>query len=105
LTWRSPQDVVLIFCSINGWIDDKLEQQSYATKIYHTQMHGEELSAIQITTASGLCAALDLYRQGKLPKSGYIRQEDVDLDDFLSSKFGSYYQSAQTCGTILEGTT
>lgn len=100
----SAQDVVLIFCSVSGWIDDKLEQHSYARKIYHTEFHGEELSAIQITTASGLCAALDLLRVGKLPKSGYVRQEDVNLDDFLANRFSSIYENAQDCGTIMEAT-
>jgi saccharopine dehydrogenase-like NADP-dependent oxidoreductase len=52
---------------------------------------GTELSAIQITTAAGLCAMVDLHREGKLPKSGFVKQEDVPLAAFLGNRFGKYY--------------
>jgi saccharopine dehydrogenase-like NADP-dependent oxidoreductase len=49
------------------------------------------MSAIQITTAAGICAMVDLHRDGKLPARGFIRQEQADLDDFLANRFGRYY--------------
>ena len=51
-------------------------------------------SAIQITTAAGICAALDLLASGHLPQSGFIRQEDIALDRLLANRFGRHY--AQT---------
>jgi saccharopine dehydrogenase-like NADP-dependent oxidoreductase len=51
-------------------------------------------SAIQITTASGICAVLDLLAQGKLPQKGFVRQEEIPLDAFLTNRFGSAYSSA-----------
>ena len=50
-------------------------------------------SAIQITTAAGLCAVLDLHVAGRLPEMGFVRQEQVDLDEFLQNRFGRYYDS------------
>jgi len=34
---------------------------------------------------------VDLHREGQLPKSGFLRQEDVALDLFLANRFGGYY--------------
>jgi hypothetical protein len=28
---------------------------------------------------------------GKLPRQGFIRQEQCDMDDFMASSFGRYY--------------
>ena len=48
-------------------------------------------SAIQITTASAICAVLDLVREGRLPQQGFVRQEDVALEDFIANRFGKNY--------------
>jgi saccharopine dehydrogenase-like NADP-dependent oxidoreductase len=50
-------------------------------------------SAIQITTAGPVCAVLDLLAEGKLPQSGFIRQEDIPLADVLANRFGRFYAS------------
>jgi saccharopine dehydrogenase-like NADP-dependent oxidoreductase len=52
------------------------------------------MTAIQITTASGVCALVDLFIEGKLPRTGFVRQEDVRLEDFLSNRFGRAYEAA-----------
>src|SRR5918993_5203935 len=66
----TPQDVVLIFCTVSGWKENRLTQVTDARKIYHGEMFGEQWSAIQMTTASSLCAVLDLHVDGKLPDKG-----------------------------------
>ena len=63
------QDVVLIFCMATGWKDGVFSQVSDARKIYHARRHGETWSAIQITTASALCAVLDIHREGGCPRA------------------------------------
>jgi saccharopine dehydrogenase-like NADP-dependent oxidoreductase len=52
-------------------------------------------SAIQITTAGGICAVLDMLAAGRLPQSGLIRQEDIRLADFLENRFGRCYAEAR----------
>ena len=49
------------------------------------------MSAIQVTTACGICAMTDLLANGKLPQKGFVRQEECDLSDFLANRFGRYY--------------
>jgi saccharopine dehydrogenase-like NADP-dependent oxidoreductase len=87
------QDVVVVFCTAAGWQGDQLVQISDARKIYETTVDGQHWSAIQLTTAAGLCAAVDLFVQGELPNQGFVRQEQVELDTFLENRFGAYYQS------------
>jgi saccharopine dehydrogenase-like NADP-dependent oxidoreductase len=85
------QDVVLIFCTVTGWKNGQLIQVTDARKIYHGVCFGERWSAIQITTAGSLCAVLDLFLTRRLPESGFVRQEQVNLSDFLANRFGKCY--------------
>ena len=85
------QDVVLIFVTVSGWMDGRLTQESYAKKIYAQQVGSRLMSAIQITTAAGICAMCDLLVAGKLPQKGFVRQEEALLSDFISNRFGRYY--------------
>lgn len=111
----TPQDVVLIFCTVSGWKDGRLTQVTDARKIYHgacpvvagtgrgsgagdADAAVEQWSAIQMTTASSLCAVLDLHVAGKLPDTGFVRQEQVALDDFLANRFGRCYAMGQEAG-------
>src|SRR5262245_57794914 len=87
----TPQDLVLIFCTVTGWKAGHLTQVTDARKIYHGEFMGERCSAIQITTAASLCAVVDLHASGKLPKQGFVRQEEVSLPDFLANRFGRCY--------------
>lgn len=87
------QDVVVTFCAATGMRDGQLVQITDARKIYHQSIGGENWSAIQITTAAGICAALDLYVAGELPQRGFVRQEQIDFDKFLGNRFGRYYDS------------
>jgi saccharopine dehydrogenase-like NADP-dependent oxidoreductase len=97
------QDVVLVFVTVSGMKRGALVQEVFARKIFAERAPsdgGEPLSAIQITTAAGLCAALDLFREGKLPQRGFIRQEEVALPDFLANRFGAAYQQSRQVQSI-----
>ncbi|OUS23793.1 saccharopine dehydrogenase [Gammaproteobacteria bacterium 45_16_T64] len=89
----TKQDVVLTFVSVKGYRDGRLEQSTDARKIYHQYLFGEHWSSIQITTASSLCAVLDLHFENLLPSSGFVRQEQVELHLFESNRFGRVYQN------------
>jgi saccharopine dehydrogenase-like NADP-dependent oxidoreductase len=92
------QDVVLVFVTVSGLRGGQLVQEVFARKIFADR--AAPLSAIQITTAAGICAALDLFREGKLPQRGFIRQEQVALPDFLANRFGSAYQQSRQVESI-----
>ena len=66
-------------------------QETYANKVYGQTVNGVPRSGIQITTAAGICAVLDLLATGQLPQRGLIRQEDISLATFLANRFGCVY--------------
>ncbi len=94
------QDVVLVFVTVSGERDGQLVQEVFARKIFADRNEAAPLSAIQITTAAGICAAVDLFREGHLPQSGFIRQEQIELPAFLANRFGSAYQQSRQVESI-----
>jgi saccharopine dehydrogenase-like NADP-dependent oxidoreductase len=86
------QDVVVIFCTVSGWRNGQLVQVSDARKIYNSTVHAQNWSAIQLTTAAGVCVMLDLHRTGALGATGLVRQEQVSLEAFLGNRFGQHYR-------------
>jgi saccharopine dehydrogenase-like NADP-dependent oxidoreductase len=88
----TAQDVVLIFVTVTGMRRGQLVQDVFTRKIFAKEVCGVPMSAIQITTAGAVCAELDLFREGVLPQSGFIRQEQVPLDAFLANRFGRLYE-------------
>lgn len=94
------QDVVLVFVTVSGMRGGSLVQEVFARKIFADRSDAAPLSAIQITTAAGVCAALDLFREGHLPQRGFIRQEQIELPAFLANRFGSAYQQSRRVESI-----
>src|SRR6202451_1548387 len=88
------QDVVIVFVTVSGMRGGQLMQETYANKIYAASMGGRVRSAIQITTAGGICAVLDMLSAGELPQSGLIRQEEIGLKAFPANRFGKVYAMA-----------
>lgn len=88
------QDVVITFVSVAGTIKGQLVQINDARKIYHQYFDGLHWGAIQLTTAAGICTALDLHVQRKLPDRGFVRQEQIRLEDFLDNRFGKVYKQS-----------
>ena len=89
------QDVVIVFVTVSGVQQGRLVQETYANKIYSQALGGVIRSAIQITTAAGICGVFDLLAEGRLPQAGFVRQEDIGLDLFLANRFGRHYASPE----------
>jgi saccharopine dehydrogenase-like NADP-dependent oxidoreductase len=94
------QDVVVVFCTVTGRRHGQLVQTADARKIYQQTIDGEVWSAIQVTTAAGVCSVVDMYFAGQLgsqggaPPTGFMRQEEVELPRLLANRFGKYYDRA-----------
>ena len=99
------QDVVIVFVTVSGIKNGHLVQETYANKIYAREMGGHMVSAIQITTASGICAVLDMLASGRLSAVGFVRQEEIGLGEFLANRFGSAYATAETQAEATRGHT
>jgi saccharopine dehydrogenase-like NADP-dependent oxidoreductase len=87
----TQQDVIVIVCVAIGIEAGKLVEKSDARRVPGREINGKHWTGIQITTAAGVCAMLDLLKDDQLPQKGLVRMEDVRYDDFISNRFGQYY--------------
>ena len=88
---KTYQDVVLVYVSVTGTQDDHYIEESYVKKFYPKIINGQRWSAIQLTTASGICSVVDLILSSPGKYKGFVKQEQFSLDDLIASRFGSYY--------------
>ena len=88
---QTLQDVVVIYVAVTGKQDGELREENYVNKVYPQMIAGRLWSAIQVTTASGICAVVDLVMNGGGRHDGFVRQEDFRLQDVLQNRFGKHY--------------
>jgi len=84
----TDHDVVVFYASAVGTRGGELVQRSYVKKIRGGNFEGRQLSAIQLSTAAGVVAVLELFARGAVAKS-FVRQESITLDEFLSTQWGA----------------
>lgn len=87
---KTYQDVVLIYVTVEGIKQGELIEKNYVNRIYPQCIHGLMWSAIQISTASGLCAIVDLVMSNPDGFQGLVLQEQFVLSDVLANRFGQY---------------
>jgi saccharopine dehydrogenase-like NADP-dependent oxidoreductase len=83
----TEQDVVIFYVSAVGQSRGELVQRSFVKKMHGDTVRGRRLSAIQLTTAAGVVAVLELFARGQLPR-GFVKQESITLQQFLSTQWG-----------------
>ncbi len=92
----TDQDVIVVLASASGQQAGRLMESSWSAHLFGCDVLGHHLSAIQYTTASGICVALDLVREGALAQSGFVSQEAISLKAFLGNQFGQAYKTRST---------
>ena len=96
---QTLQDVVVIYAAVTGFQDGEFREENYVNKVYPQVVAGRLWSAIQITTAAGVCSVLDLVMANPDAYRGFIVQEQFSLPEILDNRFGEYYAHG---GTNLE---
>ena len=88
---KTGQDVVLVYVSVTGTQEGIYSEENYVKKFYPKNINGTDWSAIQLTTASAICAVLDrvVTQPGKY--NGLVKQEQFSLDELTHNRFGQYY--------------
>jgi len=89
---QTLQDVVIIYAAVTGMQDGEFREENYVNKIYPEVVAGRLWSAIQITTAAGVCSVVDCILTGAGKRKGFIAQEQFSLQDILGNRFGQYYE-------------
>jgi saccharopine dehydrogenase-like NADP-dependent oxidoreductase len=92
---RTEQDVMLVYVSVTGLKSGNYLEQNYVKKIMPHEIYGERWSAIQVSTASSLCAVVDLVMTNPSKYKGFILQEEFSLSAFLKNRFGFIYNGEE----------
>jgi saccharopine dehydrogenase-like NADP-dependent oxidoreductase len=85
------EDVVYVYAAVEGWKHDALTREEFFEAYRPIRIYGKEWRAISWTTAASISAVVELVANGKLPQQGFIRQEEITLDDFFDTKNGKLY--------------
>ncbi len=88
---KTLQDVVLIYVSVTGKQGGELFEENYVKKFYARKIVNRRWAAIQVTTASSLCAVADMILQSAFPPKGFVTQESIRYADFIENRFGQIY--------------
>jgi saccharopine dehydrogenase-like NADP-dependent oxidoreductase len=88
---QTLQDVVVIYAAVTGKQEGELREENYVNKVYPQMIAGRLWSAIQVTTASGICAVVDLVLSNPKHYQGFVRQEQFSLPSVLENRFGKRY--------------
>ena len=93
---QTLQDVVVIYAAVTGFQDGEFREENYVNKVYPRVVAGRLWSAIQITTAAGLCSILDLVLSAPGKYRGFVAQEQFRLRDIVENRFGQFYAHGGT---------
>lgn len=88
---QTLQDVVIVYVAVSGRQDGELREENYVNKVYPQEILGRLWSAIQVTTAAGITAVVDLVLSGPEDYRGFVRQEQFRLPEVLANRFGAWY--------------
>ncbi|UOB17916.1 saccharopine dehydrogenase C-terminal domain-containing protein [Abyssalbus ytuae] len=86
------EDVVYVYAVVEGWQEDKLFRDEYFKEFHPLEIEGKSWRAISWTTAASLVSVIEMVANGKLPNKGFIKQEDINFNDFLSTSAGSLFK-------------
>jgi saccharopine dehydrogenase-like NADP-dependent oxidoreductase len=89
---QTLQDVVIVYVAVSGRQDGELREENYVIKIYPQEILGRLWSAIQVTTAAGITAVVDLVLAKPEAYRGFVRQEQFRLPEVLANRFGAWYR-------------
>lgn len=99
---QTLQDVVIVYAAVTGTQDGEFREENYVNRIYPQVVAGRLWSAIQITTAAGVCSVLDLVLSNAGDYRGFVAQEQFRLEDILHNRFGQFYAHGGTNQTSAE---
>ena len=97
---QTLQDVVIVYVAVTGRQEGELREENYVSKIYPQVIAGRLWSAIQVTTAAGITAVVDLVLSHPGRYRGFVRQEDFQLVDVLANRFGRHYAERRRQGRL-----
>ncbi len=84
-------DVVHVHISAEGWKNDQLSRREFVRSYYPQKVRGERFTAIAWTTSASVTAVIEMVRDGRLPQTGFLKQEDVPVKEYLRTRTGAMF--------------
>jgi saccharopine dehydrogenase-like NADP-dependent oxidoreductase len=87
-------DVVYLHAAVEGRTDTaggQLYRKQYVRAYQPLAINGRSWRAISWTTAASAAAVVELVADGRLPQTGFVKQEDISFADLLSTKNGALF--------------
>ncbi len=86
------EDVVIVYAAAEGRKEGKLFRKEFCKKYEPIEIDGVSWRAISWTTAAGIASVVELVSTKKIASTGFIKQEKIDLNDFLNTRSGRYFK-------------
>jgi len=86
------EDVVYVHVAVEGRNEGKPVREEFVRSYFPMKVKAKIWKAISWTTASSVCAVIDLVSQGSLPSQGFLKQEDISLELFLNTPTGQFFK-------------
>lgn len=84
-------DVVYVHAAAEGWRGGDLAREEFVRAYKPRELAGSTRTAIAWTTTCSVVAVIEMVRDGTLPQSGFLKQEDIPLEAFLATRTGAVF--------------
>jgi saccharopine dehydrogenase-like NADP-dependent oxidoreductase len=91
---RTEDDMVVVDVSVDGRKDEQTKRAHYANIFYPADLFGITCTAIQASTASGVCAAVDMMLNQDTPQHGFVHQKAIAYPSLIKNRFGHYFATS-----------
>ena len=85
------EDLVHVYAVVEGWKGKHISREEFFQTYRPQTIAGETYRAISWTTAAAISAVVELVNQKKLKQCGFLKQEEINLEDFLGTSYGQLY--------------
>ena len=87
------EDVVYVYAVVEGWKGTELAREEFYEAYHPIEIDGKHWRAISWTTAASIAAVVEMVADGKLPQSGFIKQEDIPFEEYLETTNGNFFKA------------
>jgi saccharopine dehydrogenase-like NADP-dependent oxidoreductase len=89
------EDVVYVYAVVEGWKGEEIAREEFYEAYYPIEIDGQHWRAISWTTAASIAAVVEMVADGKLPQKGFLKQEDIDFEEYLNTENGKFYSNGK----------
>ena len=86
-------DIVYLHAAVEGIKDGNPFRENYVRGYKPIEIDGRTWRAISWTTAASIVSVVELVSEGRLAQTGFIKQEDIVLEDLFSTQAGSRFET------------